>query len=66
MNSSHALKRNYAVTKEEIYERVWKFDSLGDAFTVTVHVKRIREKIESMSPNTPLIETVWGVGYKII
>lgn len=58
--------RGRVFAKEEIYERVWKFDSLGDAFTVTVHVKRIREKIEALSPNTPLIETVWGVGYKII
>ncbi|OJV65947.1 MAG: DNA-binding response regulator [Clostridiales bacterium 38-18] len=61
-----AKNRGRVFSKEEIYERVWKFDSLGDAFTVTVHVKRIREKIEVHSPNTPLIETVWGVGYKII
>lgn len=61
-----AKHRSRVFAKEEIYERVWKYDSLGDAFTVTVHVKRIREKIESVSPNTPLIETVWGVGYKII
>lgn len=61
-----AKHRGRVFAKEEIYERVWKYDSLGDAFTVTVHVKRIREKIESVSPNTPLIETVWGVGYKII
>ncbi len=61
-----AKHRGRVFSKEEIYERVWKFDSLGDAFTVTVHVKRIREKIEALSPSTPLIETVWGVGYKII
>lgn len=61
-----AKHRGRVFAKEEIYERVWKYDSLGDAFTVTVHVKRIREKIEAVSPNTPLIETVWGVGYKII
>lgn len=61
-----AKNRGRVFSKEEIYERVWKFDSLGDAFTVTVHVKRIREKIEVQAPNTPLIETVWGVGYKII
>lgn len=61
-----AKNRGRVFSKEEIYERVWKFDSLGDAFTVTVHVKRIREKIEAISPNTPIIETVWGVGYKII
>lgn len=61
-----AKNRGRVFSKEEIYERVWKYDSLGDAFTVTVHVKRIREKLEQIAPNTPLIETVWGVGYKIL
>jgi DNA-binding response OmpR family regulator len=61
-----AKNRGRVFSKEEIYERVWKYDSLGDAFTVTVHVKRIREKIEAVAPNTQLIETVWGVGYKIV
>lgn len=61
-----AKNRGRVFPKEEIYERVWKYDSLGDAFTVTVHVKRIREKLEKISPNANLIETVWGVGYKIV
>lgn len=61
-----AKNRGRVFSKEEIYERVWKYDSLGDAFTVTVHVKRIREKLETVAPNTQLIETVWGVGYKIV
>lgn len=61
-----AKNRGRVFSKEEIYERVWKYDSLGDAFTVTVHVKRIREKLEGIAPDTPLIETVWGVGYKIL
>ena len=61
-----AKNRGRVYSKEEIYERVWKYDSLADAFTVTVHGKRIREKIDSIAPNTSLIETVWGVGYKIL
>lgn len=61
-----AKNRGRVFSKEEIYERVWKYDSLGDAFTVTVHVKRIREKIEGVSDHASLIETVWGVGYKIV
>ncbi|MBS7526120.1 response regulator transcription factor [Fusibacter paucivorans] len=61
-----AKNRGRVFSKEEIYERVWKYDSLGDAFTVTVHVKRIREKIETASEHAQLIETVWGVGYKIV
>ena len=61
-----AKNRGRVFSKEEIYERVWKYDSLGDAFTVTVHVKRIREKIENVAEHASLIETVWGVGYKIV
>lgn len=51
-------------TREEIYEQVWGFDSLDDVATVTVHVKRLRQKIEK-NPNSPqYIKTVWGIGYK--
>lgn len=60
-----AKNKGKVFSKEEIYEKVWLHDSLGDAFTVTVHVKRIREKLESFSPDVRLIDTVWGVGYKI-
>lgn len=49
----------------EIYERVWGEDSLGGASTVTVHIRRIREKIE-INPGEPkYIKVVWGVGYKM-
>ena len=50
---------------DEIYERVWGEDSLGGASTVTVHIRRIREKIE-INPGEPkYIKVVWGLGYKI-
>ncbi|MDN5351439.1 MAG: hypothetical protein PWQ12_356 [Clostridiales bacterium] len=61
-----AKNRGRVFSKEEIYERVWKYDSLGDAFTITVHIKRIREKLDAVLPDNHLIETVWGVGYKIM
>jgi DNA-binding response OmpR family regulator len=52
-------------SKEEIFARVWGEDRYGDLSTVTVHVRRIREKIE-VNPSEPAyIETVWGVGYRL-
>ncbi|MFZ4615843.1 MAG: response regulator transcription factor [Rectinemataceae bacterium] len=52
-------------SKEEIFSRVWGEDRYGDLSTVTVHVRRIREKIE-VNPSEPeYIETVWGVGYRL-
>ena len=50
---------------EEIYERVWGEDSFGGGSTVTVHIRRIREKIEIDPKNPKYIKVVWGIGYKI-
>ncbi|TCL62299.1 DNA-binding response OmpR family regulator [Hydrogenispora ethanolica] len=50
--------------KEELFERVWGLDSLGDLATLTVHIRKIREKIEADPSNPQYIETVWGVGYR--
>jgi DNA-binding response OmpR family regulator len=53
-----------AFTREELMERVWQFSFYTDTSTVTVHVRRLRAKLEE-DPETPrLIETVWGVGYR--
>ncbi|GIP17840.1 DNA-binding response regulator [Paenibacillus montaniterrae] len=55
---------NQVFSKEHLFERVWGYDALGDASTVTVHVRKLREKIEA-DPSNPLwIETIWGVGYR--
>ncbi|KDR96665.1 DNA-binding response regulator, OmpR family, contains REC and winged-helix (wHTH) domain [Peptoclostridium litorale DSM 5388] len=51
-------------SKNEIFERIWGVDSLGDISTVTVHIRKIREKVESDSSNPRYIETIWGVGYR--
>lgn len=59
-----ALNMNQALTREKIFENVWGFNEYGDINTVTVHVRKIREKIEE-DPSSPVyIETVWGIGYK--
>jgi len=52
-------------SKKEIYERVWGQDALGYYETVAVHIRRIREKIESDDDSDKLITTMWGVGYCI-
>jgi DNA-binding response OmpR family regulator len=59
-----ALHTNHVFSKEELFERLWGFDSLGDISTVTVHIRKIREKIETDSSDPQYIETVWGAGYR--
>ena len=51
-------------TKDEIFRNIWDMDSIGDIATVTVHIKKIREKVEADSSNPQYIETIWGVGYR--
>lgn len=51
-------------SKETLFDRVWGMDALGDTATVTVHINRLREKIEADMSNPKYIETVWGAGYR--
>lgn len=55
---------NHVFTKEELFREIWDMDSIGDIATVTVHIKKIREKIEFDTSNPQYIETIWGVGYR--
>lgn len=55
---------NRVFSKELLFEKIWGFDALSDTTTVTVHVARIREKLEKYSKNQQYIETVWGSGYR--
>ncbi|HVI42155.1 MAG TPA: response regulator transcription factor [Anaerovoracaceae bacterium] len=59
-----ATNPNLVFTKDKLFDRIWGLDSLGDTATVTVHINRIREKIEEDSANPRYIETVWGAGYR--
>lgn len=59
-----ATHPNQVFSKDHLFERIWGYDALGDTATVTVHVKRIREKIETDSPPSHYIETIWGAGYR--
>lgn len=55
---------NHVFTKEELFRRIWDMESIGDIATVTVHIKKIREKIEMNTNKPQYIETIWGVGYR--
>ncbi|MFD2044191.1 response regulator transcription factor [Ornithinibacillus salinisoli] len=55
---------NRVFSKEHLFERIWGFESMGDITTVTVHIRKIREKIEEDTSNPEFIETIWGVGYR--
>lgn len=59
-----AQNPNRVYDKETLFEKVWGFDALSDSSTVTVHIARIREKIEEEPSKPQIIETVWGVGYR--
>lgn len=60
-----ALNPNIVFSKEHLFERIWGYDYTSDAATVTVHINRIREKIEEDPKNPKIIETVWGAGYRL-
>lgn len=55
---------NHVFTKDELFRRIWDMESIGDIATVTVHIKKIREKIEFDTSKPQYIETIWGVGYR--
>ena len=55
---------NHVFTKEELFREIWDMESIGDIATVTVHIKKIREKVELDTAKPQYIETIWGVGYR--
>ncbi len=59
-----AQNPNHVYTKEELFNKIWDMESIGDIATVTVHIKKIREKIEFNTAKPQYIETIWGVGYR--
>ena len=58
-----AASPNIVFTRNQLLDEVWGFDYFGDSRTVDVHIKRLREKLEGVSPQWS-VQTVWGVGYK--
>jgi DNA-binding response OmpR family regulator len=59
-----AQNPNIVFSKNQLFEKIWGMDNLGDTTTVLVHIRRIREKIEKEPSNPKYIETVWGAGYR--
>ena len=60
-----AQNPNIVFSKEKLFERIWGFDYVSDAAAVSVHINRLREKIEDDPRNPKIIETVWGGGYRL-
>lgn len=60
-----ALNPNIVFSKEELFEKIWGYDYVGDSATVTVHINRLREKIEENSKDPKILETIWSVGYRL-
>lgn len=60
-----ALNPNIVFSKEALFEKIWGYDYVGDSATVTVHINRIREKIEDNPKDPRIIETIWGAGYRL-
>ena len=56
---------NTVFSKEKLFETIWGYDYIGDSATVTVHIGRIRDKVEDDPTRPKLIETVWGAGYRL-
>lgn len=59
-----ASKPDTVFTKNELFEKIWGYDSLGDTSTLTVHINRLREKIKDADEKSDLIKTIWSRGYK--
>lgn len=59
-----SINPNKVFSKDNIFEKVWGVDSFGDVGTVTVHIRKLREKIEVDPSHPKYIETIWGVGYR--
>lgn len=59
-----AQNPNHVFSKEALLERVWGIDYFGDSATITVHIGKIRDKIEKDKESEQFIETIWGVGYR--
>ena len=55
---------NIVFSREQIYDRVWGMNAYGDTATVTVHLNRIRDKIEDDSDTPRYLQTIWGAGYR--
>ena len=60
-----AERPNVVFSKEKLFETIWGYDYMGDSATVTVHIGRIRDKVEDDPAHPKLIETVWGAGYRL-
>ena len=55
---------NIVFSKDTLFDRIWGMDAMGDTATVTVHINRLRDKLEKVDKDCQFIDTVWGAGYR--
>ncbi|MCM1114163.1 MAG: response regulator transcription factor [Clostridium sp.] len=60
-----ASKPDTVFSKNDLFEQIWGYDSLGDTSTLTVHINRLRDKLKETDPDSDYIKTVWGRGYRL-
>lgn len=59
-----AERPNKVINKEEIFTKIWDYDSMGETSTITVHINRIRDKLKTADPENEYVQTIWGSGYR--
>jgi DNA-binding response OmpR family regulator len=59
-----AMNPNRVYSKEQLFDLLWGMDAMGEIATVTVHIRKLREKVEQDPSNPQYIETIWGAGYR--
>lgn len=59
-----AMNPNRVFSKDQLFDHLWGMDAMGDISTVTVHIRKLREKVELDPSNPQYIETIWGAGYR--
>ncbi|MEC0249335.1 response regulator transcription factor [Paenibacillus chitinolyticus] len=59
-----AMNPNRVFSKDQLFDHLWGMDAIGDISTVTVHIRKLREKIEPNPSDPAYIETIWGAGYR--
>ncbi len=59
-----AMNPNRVFSKEQLFDQIWGMDAVGEIATVTVHIRKLREKVEHDPSDPQYIETIWGAGYR--
>lgn len=59
-----AENRNIVFSKDDLFQKIWQYESIGETSTITVHINRIRDKLKEADEEADYVQTVWGSGYR--